>query len=337
MGKENLYRDVVVSSRIRLARNISDYVFPAKLSTEAGLKLFEEIKNNFLHRVEGNRINYRYLKMADMPALEKNMLVEKRLISPAILGRGNIGGLIVSEDESISIMINEEDHLRIQVFSPGFSLEKNWEIADQLDDIIEKDLNYAFDYKLGYLTSCPTNLGTGLRVSVMLHLPALEVTGQIDKVFTAISKFGLAIRGIYGEGSKSAGSLYQISNQTTLGVSEKEIIEKTEKIILQIIEKEKAGRKSLLITNQEVFEDKIFRAYGILKNARIISAQEALKLISYVKLGVSLELIENLSLDMLDKLAVETQPANIQYFSRKTLEQKERDIMRAKLIREKIR
>lgn len=323
-------RDVIVSSRIRLARNLDNYNFPIKIS----LGEANQINNEIASAIE--REKYDKFRIKDIPNLEGKMLVEKHIISPALLQRPDISGFAMSRDETETIMINEEDHIRIQVIDSGLSLANLWRKADEIDNTLEHKLDYAFDEKVGYLTSCPTNLGTGLRASVMLHMPALEITKQISKVLATISQFGLAVRGVYGEGTKAMGSLYQISNQTTLGDSEETIIKKIENISKQIAQKERVTRKMLLEKNRVEFEDRIFRAYGILKNARMISTDEAVRLLSYFKLGICAEYFEKYNINDIDRLFIEIQPASIQFLSRQDMNDIERDIYRAKIIRELI-
>ncbi|HBH13060.1 MAG: Putative ATP:guanido phosphotransferase YacI [Clostridiales bacterium 38_11] len=324
------YRDVVVSSRIRLARNLDNYRFPIRIGADEAMHVYDDVTKI----LDENR--YLNFKIKDIPIIERNMLVEKHIISPALLHTPNISGFSMSELEDETIMINEEDHIRIQVLDSGLSLKMAWAKADKLDNQLEKSLSYAYDEKIGYLTSCPTNLGTGLRASVMLHLPAMEMTKEINKLLTTITQFGLAVRGVYGEGTKALGSLYQISNQYTLGDSEETIIKKIDYMARQIAEKERITRDSIFEKSAISFEDKIFRAYGILKNTRIISADEAVRLISFLKLGITSGLIQDNNINDMDKLFIEIQPASIQYVSRKEMNDMERDIKRAEIIRNKI-
>jgi protein arginine kinase len=326
---EGDYRDVVVSSRIRLARNLDNYKFPAKLTKEESEDVFKDISNAIEDR-------YILFRSRDIPKIEREMLIEKHVISPALLHRIDISGFGMSSDESETVMINEEDHLRLQVLSSGLSLENAFNKANEIDDIIEKRVSYAFDEKIGYLTACPTNIGTGLRASVMLHLPALEMNKQITKVLSTVSQFGLAVRGVYGEGTKAMGSLYQISNQVSLGDTEETIIKKIENISKQIADKERALRKSMVEKSNFEFEDKIYRAYGILKNARMITAEEAVRLISYLKLGISTEVLKNNNINEMDKLFIEIQPSSIQFLNRQEMTERERDIKRAEVLRNKL-
>jgi protein arginine kinase len=272
-----------------------------------------------------------------MSYLEKMMLVEKHVISPALIEKIEGGGFSISGDETETVMINEEDHIRIQVLDSGLSLEAAWKRADELDNLLESTLEYAYDGKVGYLTACPTNLGTGMRASIMIHLPALEISKQVNNVLSTVAQFGLAVRGVYGEGTKARGSLYQISNQITMGDREETIVRKIENIAGQISEKERMARKYLLEKDRIGYEDRIFRAYGILKNARKISHEEAAKLLSYVKLGIDVGIIENNDINELDKLFIGIQPASIQFAERKEMNMDERDIKRADVLRYEIK
>lgn len=323
-------RDVVVSSRVRLARNLSSYNFPVKMNSEDMDGVYEDV----VSALKGEE--FTSFRIKDIPYLEKMMLVEKHVISPALIEKIEGGGFSMTGDETETVMINEEDHIRIQVLDSGLSLENAWKRADELDNLLERTVDYAFNEKVGYLTACPTNLGTGMRVSIMIHLPALEITRQVNNVLSTVTQFGLAVRGVYGEGTKATGSLYQISNQITMGDREESIVRKIENIAAQISEKERMARKYLLEKDRTGFEDRIFRAYGILKNARKISQEEAVKLLSYVKLGIDAGIIENNDINELDKLFIGIQPASIQFAERKEMNMDERDIKRATILRDEI-
>ncbi len=323
-------RDVVVSSRVRLARNLSSYNFPVKMTSEDMDGVYEDV----VSALKGEE--FTSFRIKDIPYLEKMMLVEKHVISPALIEKIEGGGFSMTGDETETVMINEEDHIRIQVLDSGLSLENAWKRADELDNLLERTVEYAFNEKVGYLTACPTNLGTGMRVSIMIHLPALEITRQVNNVLSTVTQFGLAVRGVYGEGTKAMGSLYQISNQITMGNREESIVRKIENIAAQISEKERMARKYLLEKDRTGFEDRIFRAYGILKNARKISQEEAAKLLSYVKLGINAGIIENNDINELDKLFIGIQPASIQFAERKEMNMDERDIKRATILRDEI-
>ncbi len=330
MRNSGEFRDVVVSSRIRLARNLDNYKFPNRIGVDEAKLVYDDVTKSL------DKKKYLDFKIKDIPIIERKMLVEKHIISPALLYTPNISGFAMSEQEDETIMINEEDHIRIQVLDSGLSLKKSWEKADELDNQLGNSLKYAYDEKIGYLTSCPTNLGTGLRASVMLHLPAMEMTKEINKVLATIAQFGLAVRGVYGEGTKALGSLYQISNQSTLGDSEETIIKKIDHVTRQIADKERIIRENIFKKSAISFEDKIFRAYGILKNTRVISTDEAVRLISFLKLGITSGLITDNNINDIDKLFIEIQPASLQFMSRKEMSDMERDIKRAEVIRNKI-
>lgn len=333
-GKE---RDIVISSRIRLARNLENYKFPIKITEQESEEVIKEIVEAIEKSNSTLTKNYEFFRIKDIPEIEKNVLIEKHLISPDLVEKDATGGFVLSNNEKMSIMINEEDHIRLQILGSGLCLNECWDYGSKVDDILEKKLNYAFDEKVGYLTSCPTNIGTGMRASVMLHLPALALTNQAEKILLAVSQLGVAIRGVYGEGTKSMGNLYQISNQGTLGASEERIIDRINKITLQIVDKERLTRKKLLEKNKTALEDKVWRSYGILKNSRIISTEESMRLISNIKLGLELDIIEGINTNELDILITEIQPNNIQYTQREELTLDERDIKRAEIIRNKFK
>lgn len=330
--------DIVISSRIRLARNLNDIPFPL-IATEEQLSEVISDVNNVLGKAKKSEElgQLELLKMDDMKALEKKVLVEKHLISPNLADESRAGAVVLSEDESVSMMLNEEDHIRIQCLRPGFQLQETWNQANSIDDWLELNLDFAFDEKRGYLTSCPTNVGTGLRASVMMHLPALTMTQQMNRILPAINQLGLVVRGIYGEGSEALGNIYQLSNQITLGRSETEIIEDLENVTKQLIQQERQARKSLLESSRLKVEDRIFRSYGILQYARIIESKEAMKRISDVRLGIDLGLIQGVSARILNELIVLTQPGFLQQYAGEMLSPDKRDERRAKLIRERLR
>src|SRR5699024_10610610 len=270
-------------------------------------------------------------QMSELTSIEKRVLVEKHLISPHLAKKAEKAGALISENEQVSIMINEEDHLRIQLYFSGLQLTKALEEAFAIDDWIEENVNYAFDEEKGYLTSCPTNLGTGLRASVMMHLPALVKTNQMSQMIPAINQLGLVVRGIYGEGSEAIGNLFQISNQVTLGKSEEEIIEDLLSVVSQLINHERAARKRFVDQSMIRLENTVFRSYGILQHSRIIESVEAAQRISDLRLGIDLGIIENVSQNILNELMILTQPAFLQHYSKKALTPNERDVYRAKL------
>jgi protein arginine kinase len=326
--------DVVISSRVRLARNIDEYNFPSKLTNADATEIVSKVEEAVL--IEKDEKSYFHgIDMSEISALDKVAMVERHVISPNFIQMSIPTGLILSEDESISVMINEEDHLRIQSISNGFNLDEALKNANRIDDLLEEKITYAFDEKIGYLTSCPTNVGTGLRASYMIHVPALETTGKLQFILDAIGKFGITVRGIYGEGTKARGSVFQISNQITLGHSENEIIENLTSLTAQIIEQERALRKKLLTEKRIQFEDAVFRSYGILANARVITSKEAMTLLSDIKLGCELGILEFKPHEHMNIYGLMTciQPANLQKKINKDLKIEERDIERATYIR----
>lgn len=319
--------DVVVSSRMRLARNLADVPFPAKIRTDEDIeRVHEAAKDTLLRSCE-----FEYSKLSELAPLEKRALIERHIISSELSRKLN-GGLIKSRDESISVMILEEDHYRLQSLVPGFAPNNAYSDVDLLDKMLSEGVNYAYDDQLGFLTSCPTNAGTGLRASVMMHLPAMTASKGISRISSMISKVGMTVRGAYGEGSIATGSFYQISNQITLGVSEQDIINRLTKTVTTVMDYERNGRKELYKNLGILLEDKVFRAIGVLKNARRMGYNEAQKLISDVALGASLGIVPNLKSSELYAAMMDTRPAIIaQMDSRMTPQQ--RDIKRADLIR----
>ena len=288
--QEGPQNEIVLSSRVRLARNIVNTPFPSYLSVEEAYNLLNQVETAV--NKDGKR-SYKLYNMSNMPVLEKQVLLEKHLISPD-LAKSVKGAALVSEDGLISIMINEEDHIRIQSILPGFQMKNAWDIGNEVDDLLEETLDYTYDEKLGYLTCCPTNVGTGMRASSMVHLPALNMIGNISKILQTVTQIGLTIRGMYGEGTEFQGNLFQISNQITLGLSEDEIVENINAVTTQIVEKEREARNLLMNNNRIQLEDRVWRALGILRNARVITSQEAMKLLSDVRLGMDLNIIKNL-------------------------------------------
>lgn len=325
--------DIVISSRIRIARNIEKIPYPHQADDQDLTKIINKVRST----VKNNKdLKLNYINMNELSQLNKDTLVEKHLISPPYASSNHKRGVLLNEYEDISIMINEEDHLRIQILMPGLQIDKAWDKADETDDLFEKEINFAFSDRWGYLSACPTNMGTGLRSSVMIHLPALNITNNIEKMLGAVSQLGLAVRGLYGEGSDSSGNIYQISNQITLGQSEKDIIENLTSVTLQIIEQERQARKRLLKDNKNYLLDKIKRSYGILKYAHKISNQEALELLSYVRLGLDMDILNNIDRSLLNELIVLIRPAHLQKYMSQKLNPEKRDIKRAKLIQDRL-
>lgn len=325
--------DIVISSRIRIARNVSVYPFPMLATKSQSQEVLQKASETTVLDELGKLAKFSLVKLADLSELEKKVLVEKHLISPNLANESQNGAVIISDDESIAIMVNEEDHLRIQSLRPGFQIKEAWMTANQVDDVFEKNLEYAFDEKRGYLTSCPTNVGTGIRASVMLHLPALVMTQQINRILQAITQVGLAVRGLYGEGSEAIGNLFQISNQITLGQSEDEIIDNLHSVVRQIIEHERTARRTLMSESRYRLQDRICRSFGILSNAFIIDSKEAAQRLSDVRLGIDLGVIQGVSPDVMNELLVMTQPGFLQQLTGEKLSADDRDYRRAELIR----
>lgn len=326
--------DVVISTRIRLARNIADYPFPCRLTPEKGAEVISKAHEAFLSGNSDMASEFDFIDMQKLTPARAMSLSERHLISPEFAKNRDGRALILSKNESVSIMLNEEDHIRIQVMLPGMQLDKALENANHIDDLFEGKLHYAFNENLGYLTQCPTNLGTGLRASLMLHLPALEQSGALANFSNAISKLGLVIRGTYGEGSKVRGSIYQISNQVTLGITEKQAIENLAAVANQIINQELAAREALRKTGL-AFEDKIWRSYGILTTARQLSTSEFMALISTVRLGATMKIIDT-GLETINELINEVQPSTLTAQAGRNLEAQKRDELRANIVRERL-
>jgi len=328
------YNDIILSSRIRLARNIADIPFPSGLEAERAKSVIGMVKDS-LSKAE-LPLEFKDYIMNELPPIERQFLVERHLISQGLSKNSTSGAALISSDEVVSIMVNEEDHIRIQVILSGLQIKNSWEMASDIDDVLEQNLEYAYNENWGYLTSCPTNVGTGMRASVMVHLPALHITGNMNKILQAVAHIGLTIRGMYGEGTEISGNIFQISNQITLGRAEEEIVENLTSVTRQIIDKEKEARKVLLESNRIMIEDKLWRSWGIIKNARVMNSQECMKLLSDIRLGVDMGIIENIPIQLLNDIMIETQTASIQKNSGKELSAGERDIIRAEMIRNKL-
>jgi len=327
--------DIVISSRVRLARNLAGFKFVSKCSAAHRRQLLEKLKNVLMGLDLSDNIFYIGLDKASN--LDRDFLVERHLISRHHANAKGPRGVVIAQKEFFTAMINEEDHLRIQVFKPGLQLHQCWKQINHVDDMIEQKVDYAFDRRYGYLTACPTNLGTGIRVSVMLHLPALIMTGHIEKLLKAAKDMNLAVRGLFGEGTHAVGDFYQISNQASLGISETDIIDEfANSVIPGIAEYEKLARGKLVSARAEALDDKIFRAMGTLKNAHLISSQEALFLLSQLRMGVNMKRISGLSIPTINELFLLTQPAHLQLNFGKPLDAAHRDVLRAQIIRSRL-
>ncbi|MGM0855312.1 MAG: protein arginine kinase [Bacillota bacterium] len=336
MNEEGPNSDIVLSSRVRLARNMTDFRFSTLYSSEEAKEIVDRVKDK-LSLYPKNLGELEFLPTCEIQPLQKRVLVEKHLISPNLAEDSNYGAVLLSSQEDISIMVNEEDHIRIQCLYPGLQLKEALQRANQIDDWFESEFDFAFDEKHGYLTTCPTNVGTGLRASVMMHLPGLVLTQQLNRIIPAINQLGLVVRGIYGEGSEALGNIFQISNQTTLGKSEEDIVEDLLSVVKQIIDKEHSARDALVKTSNLQLEDRIFRSLGVLEHSRVIESKEAAKCLSDVRLGIDLGYIKVISKNILNELMILTQPGFLQQYSGGPLRPNERDIRRSSLIRERIK
>jgi protein arginine kinase len=324
---------VVISSRVRLARNLEDFPFPNVLSAE-GARQVEQTVSEVLTNIKADQDPFQYISLTDLTGIERQVLIEKHLISPSLGGTSSTSGVALAGDHKYAIMVNEEDHLRIQVLLPGRQLVETHRLATALDDSLEDKLDFAYRENQGYLTACPTNVGTGLRASVMVHLPGLVMTKQVQQVLGALTNFGLAVRGLYGEGSQAYGHMFQVSNQITLGKSEEDILTHLEAVTGQILEHELQAREYLCRQMPLFLEDKVWRARGTLQNARLLSSEDAIQLLSLDRLGTDMGLLPK-NKDSFGALIVDTQPGCLQYILDRELDPSQRDEERARLVRER--
>ena len=327
--------DIVISSRIRLARNLAGFPFLTKSDSGQRNQIYRLLYDRVMHTNLGCKILF--VDIEDAPELDRQVLVERHLISRQHAEGEGSRGVAVSDKETLALMINEEDHLRIQVLGSGFRLEQLWEQIDKLDDILQEQLDFAFHEQYGFLTACPTNVGTGIRVSVMLHLPALKLAGELEKVSRAAKNMRLAVRGLHGEGTEATGDFYQISNQTTLGKSEKDIIAEFCRVVIpKIVDYERMARQVLLKERATALDDKIWRAYGTLENARTLSTEETLYLLSHLRMGIHLGRLETIPLQTINDLFIKAQPAHLQKIRGTRLDGEERSVFRADYIRHRL-
>ncbi len=324
--------DIVMCSRIRLARNIADFPFCNRASRSEKA----EIEANFIAALASARLDLSYLDVNGLSTLDRQFLVERQVISRELSSSDGPRGVAISPLENVAIMVNEEDHLRVQFMLSGFRLSEVWDAVNNLDDKLEEQLAFAFSPQLGYLTACPTNVGTGIRVGVMLHLPGLVQNKRIDKVFRALQKINLAVRGLYGEGSQASGDFYQISNQQTLGKSEPELIKILTDVVPQVLQYERAARQDLLTQRRQHLHDQVSRAYGVLKTAQTITSEETMLLLSSVRMGINLGLIDDLSIATVNELFIQTQPAFLQKLRGSELGSDERNVARASYLRSRL-
>ena len=327
--------DIVMSSRIRLARNLADFPFIRRCNDIDRANIDSTVRER-LSKDEKLK-DLTFIDVATLETLDRQFLVERQLISREHANSDGARAVAIDGEEQCSLMVNEEDHLRIQVMKSGFDLDGAWDHINDLDDRVESQLTYAFHEKMGYLTACPTNVGTGMRVSVLVHLPALVITNQIERVFRSLQKINLAVRGLYGEGTQAMGDFYQISNQITLGKSEKDLINQVGEVVPVVIDYERKARKFLIEEDQNELFDQVSRAYGMLQTARRISSEETMYLLSRVRMGINLGLIGDLQIPKINELFIQTQPAHLQKLRQAPLSTDERNIERANFLHKNLK
>ncbi len=325
---------VIISSRVRLARNLAEFPFPGWAKEAQRREVLAACRDAAvrLPQMDGGHS----LEIDELNELEKQVLVERHLISRELSNSSRGSGVIISADQTSSIMINEEDHMRIQVVLGGLHFKKIWNSIDSIDTALETDLDLAFSSELGYLTACPTNLGTGLRASVMMHLPGLVLASQMEKVIRAVNQLGIAVRGLFGEGSDASGSIFQISNQQTLGESEGDIVKRLSSVLNTILEQEDNARQRLLENDPEKLFDKMGRSYGTLRHGHVLSSAEAMNCLSLIRLAVDFKLLPDENRNLVDRLFIECQPGHVQHATRQKVESRGRDIQRARILREAV-
>jgi len=331
MGPET---GVAISSRIRLARNIRGAAFPGWAGQEESVRIADSIFEALGKVSELERALV--LRIDQLDPVDRQILRERHLISNELVDRGKGSGLVVTSDESVAVMVNEEDHLRLQVISPGINLDRLWARIDAIDSSLEEHLTYSFSPDIGYLTACPTNVGTGLRASVMVHLPGLSLMNEVEPVVKGLSKIGLAVRGLLGEGTEAAGNMFQISNQVTLGQSEVEIIGRLSEVVNEVILHEQNARQRLMEGREFQVRDLVGRAHGILRQAHLMTSREMLDLLSGLRLGIELELVRNADVKLVNELMLLTQPGHLQRIMKQTISPEERDVVRARIVRERL-
>ncbi|GMV80020.1 MAG: hypothetical protein AMXMBFR7_12040 [Planctomycetota bacterium] len=331
LGGAGPQADIVISGRVRMARNLAKYRFISRMDTAERQAVVDLVKSCLIAR--GVAPADRIFELQQVPKLDCKLLVERHLISKEHEEAPHPRGVAIGDGEAVSVMFNEEDHIRLQVLKSGMRLQETFVQAQGVDAKLDEDLDFAFSADLGYLTACPTNVGTGMRVSVMLHLPALVITRHIEKVFQAVSKINLAVRGLYGEGTEASGHFYQISNQVTLGKTEADIVANVEQVIPTIVNYERKAREELLKKDRVRLEDRVWRAYGLLKHVRVMTSDESMMLLSAVRMGVHLGILPGLDIGTVNELFLFSQPAHLQKLAGKALEAHQRDIRRAEFIR----
>jgi len=330
-GEENM---VVLATRVRMARNIQGCLYPSAADNETNEKIVKYFSSAY-GRSEKLK-DGQFVKSEELDQLDRDFLVERHLMSPMFMRDDEIRGLFINGDEQVSIMVNEEDHIRMQALVPGLNLKEALAKITEYDNELGKYIEYDYDPDFGFLTSCPTNVGTGMRASALIHLPGLVITKDIDRLITKITKMNIAVRGFYGEGTDVLGNLFQVSNQRTLGVSEDEILNSITNVCRMIIDEEAAARKLLLDEASEQIQDKIWRSFGILKHARVLSSDEVMNLLSALRLGAAMEILDGVDIPLINELLLLSQPAHLQKYYGEEMDQEQRDIVRAEMVREKL-
>ena len=328
--------DIVISSRVRLARNLNDVPFPPEMGRDDAIVVLDRAGHVTEHLETATDDHYAFYSLKAIDEIDRWVLVEKHLISPQLTRSAALSGIILREDEAVSIMVNEEDHFRVQCLLPGLKLEKAWELSDEVDDMLAEVVDYAFDDRLGHLTTCPTNLGTGMRASVMVHLPGLVMAEKLDSVVSGLSKVGAVVRGLYGEGSEATGNLFQISNRATLGQKESEIVDNLGAMVSEVVQRERSARELVYKQDRKKLEDRVYRSYGLLTNARMMGSEEGMQLLSLLRLGIDLNIVSHVSRDVFQELMIRTRPSIIQREADEAMESNARDIRRADLLRERL-
>jgi protein arginine kinase len=323
---------IVISTRIRLARNLKEHSFPTWAKEAERANIWEQCQEALKDLTQLKKASF--LGLNKLTELERQVLVERHLMSRELIKAKEGAGIVITKNQACSVMVNEEDHLRIQIVRNGFNFNRVWKLINELDDAIEDTLEYAFSPDLGYLTACPTNLGTAMRASVMMHLPGLVLADQMEAVVRGSNQLGLAVRGIFGEGSDASGSIFQISNQQSIGASEVQILKRLKEILSTIIEQEKNARQKLIETQKARLLDKIGRAYGILQNTHYLASSEAMDLLSIMRLTVDMGILPQEKRAIIDHLMLEMQPGHLQVRAKATVSPQERDMLRGKLLRE---
>lgn len=326
---------VVISSRVRLARNLQGIPFPGWAKQREMVAVCSRVREACAQAAHLRQATF--FDMGALDSLDREVLKERNLISQELLGKGAGSGLVTNSNESVSVMINEEDHVRLQAISPGMDLEAVFALADAVDSELEAHLDYAFSHKIGYLTACPTNVGTGLRVSVLLHLSGLCLQNEIEPLVNGLDKLGLAVRGLWGEGSDAQGNMFQVSNQTTLGESEQVIVQRLLRLVTEVVQHEENARLRLLETKESLLMDQIGRSFGVLLYAQVLQSRECVDLLAALRLGVEMGVVKDLKVGEINQIMLEAQPGHLQKVAGKALDSDERDELRAEVVRQRIR